>query len=445
MARAVIALGLGVASGCFHATPYSPAAAQEQWRALRDASAERAPRGREGIDADAATAGPGLTAEQTYALALANSSEVAALEALAETSSAEIQAARQLENPQLRLTGFDVDDVISSQPALNIGLRMPIPRPGTIRARVAGAKVAAEGRRSLSADARRLLRERVFKLYARLAMRSAELEQAAQVVALRDERRVQLAARAEQAVATSVDVAMAEVLYAEAKQAEAEVRIELADVEEELARLAGTRGAVKFQVDPAQLRVESAALDRDALIDRALESRPELHAAHAQLVEAQAQVHLARSEAWPWFEWAQLQYRAAPGGTPTAFGFGVALTLPILSWNRGAIKASRATVRQRELEERARIVAIAGEVDEAVGRVERTAARVAELERELLPAVEEATRQAEAAIATGALDPLVANEIQVRAVTARRTHLAALLEHREAVIELDTVIGEADP
>lgn len=440
MARAVILVGLAGASGCFHATPYSATAAQDQWRSMRDAAAERAP-DHSASGATAAGAGAGLSAEETYALALANNPDVAALEALAETSSAEIQAARQLENPQLRLTGFDVDDVISSQAALNIGLRMPIPRPGTLRARVAGATVAAEGQRQLSADAKRLIRERVYKLFARLAMHSADLEHLARATALRAERREQLAARAELAVATHVDVAMAEVLHAEAKRAQAEVAGELAEVEQELARLAGTQGPVRFQVDAEQLKVVQTRFDRDALTDRALESRPELHAAHARVVEAQAQAHLARSEAWPWFDWAQLQYRASPGGTPTAFGFGVALTLPVLSWNRGAIKASRATVRQRELEERARIVSVAGEVDEAVARVERSAARVVELERDLLPAVEEATRQAHEALATGALDPIVANDIDVQAVTAQRVHLAALLEHREAVIELEAMVG----
>lgn len=435
MARALIVLLLGAVAGCFHATPWSPAAAQQQLRSLRDEAQARAPQ------AAMPASGHGLTADETYALARAHSPEVLALTALTDTAMAEVHAARQLENPQLRLTSFNVDDAISSQPALNIGLRVPIPRPGTVRAQAAGAEVAVEGPRGLAEDAERLLRSRVDLLFARLAALTADLEHAARASELRAERREQLSARAELAVATRVDVAMAEVERAGAGQELARVRDAIAEVEEQLARLAGLRGPVRFEAGPEQLHVVEADHDRDALTERALASRPELRTAHARVVEAEAAAHVARSEAWPWFDWAQLQYRAAPDSSPSAFGLAVALTLPVLSWNRGEIKASKALVRQRRAEQHARIVTVADEVDAAVAKVERTATRVLELERELLPAVEAARREAQTALATGALDPIVANDIELEAVEARRAHLAALLEHREAVIGLESVVG----
>jgi outer membrane protein TolC len=201
------------------------------------------------------------------------------------------------------------------------------------------------------------------------------------------------------------------------------------------------RGAVRFQVEPEQLDVVETTLDRDALIERALESRPDLRTTHALVVEAEAEAHVARAEAWPWFDWVQLQYRAGPGSPPTAFGFGVSITLPVLSWNRGAIKASKALVRQRRVEHDARIIAIADEVELAAARVERTGQRVLAIEQQLLPAVELATREARDAVATGALDPMEANDVELQAVDARRAHLSALLEHREAVVMLESVVG----
>ena len=136
-----------------------------------------------------------------------------------------------------------------------------------------------------------------------------------------------------------------------------------------------------------------------------------------------------------------LALAAAPGNPPSAFGLAVALTLPVLSWNRGELKASKALVRQRRAEQRAQVVVVADEVDAAAAKVERTAVRVLDLERELLPAVDAAGREAQAALADGVLDPIVVNQIEAEAVAVRRVHLAALLEHRQAVVTLEAVVG----
>jgi cobalt-zinc-cadmium efflux system outer membrane protein len=199
---------------------------------------------------------------------------------------------------------------------------------------------------------------------------------------------------------------------------------------------------VKFQLDPELLR-PAAPAERDVLIERALASRPEIRTAHALVVEAEAEAHIARADAWPWFDWVQLQYRAGPGSPPTAFGLGVSITLPVLSWNRGVIKASKALVRQRKAEHDSRVVAIADEVDAAAATVERTRERVLALERELLPAIEVATAEARSALETGAIDAITANEVEIKAVAAQRAHLAALLEHREAVVMLEALVGES--
>jgi hypothetical protein len=68
---------------------------------------------------------------------------------------------------------------------------------------------------------------------------------------------------------------------------------------------------------------------------------------------------------------------------------------------------------------------------------------VKDLETKLLPQIETATRAAETALAAGALDPVTASTVATRMVEARRTHITALLEHREAVIDLETAIGGA--
>ena len=437
MARALIVLAAVAASGCFHGHSYTPQRTVTTWREMQQptrAAASTSP-------AEAPAPGQPLSADQAYQLALASSPELAAAEARAEVAEAGIQSARQLDNPQLRLTNFNVDDVVNSKPGMNIGLRVPIPRPGTIHAKVEGARLAAEGQRGLAEDAKRQLRARIFKLYARMAMLRADLEQHLRAGALRGGQRDLLGARASQSVATDLDVALAEVAHVQALDGAARIEGEMTRLAAELQRFLGAAEPPVMQADPAELKLRDLDLDRDALTERAMSTRPGLRLAQTLVGQAQAEVYLARSEAYPWFDWAQVQYRASPTSTAASWGFGVAMTLPVLSLNRGEIKASRALVRQREFEERAQIAAVASEVGEAIGRVEQTARRVKDLETRLLPQIETATRAAEAALAAGALDPVTANTVATRMVEARRTHLAALLEHREAIIDLETAIG----
>ncbi|WP_434428081.1 TolC family protein [Nannocystis pusilla] len=219
------------------------------------------------------------------------------------------------------------------------------------------------------------------------------------------------------------------------------MRSELARAESELSRAIGIGGPRRFHADEAELRAGTRAPSRDVIIARAVEARPELRASQARVAEAKAGVHLARSAALPWFSWVQVNYYAGPTSTPASFGFGVALDLPVLSWNRGEIRAARARVRQREAEERAAAVNIVGELEEAFARLEAADTRVVEIEQVLLPRVEEAGRQAAAALAAGALDPLAANEIEARRIAARRQHLAALFERRSAMLTLEAAVG----
>lgn len=422
-------------AACFHGHSYAPQRTVTTWRAMQPAGA-RAQR-----DAPAASPGEPLTAEQAYALALTRSPELAAADAGVEVAEANIKAARQLENPELRLTNFNVDDVVDNRAGMNVGVRVPVPRPGTIHARVESARLGAEGLRGLADDARRNLRAYIFKLYARMAMLRADLDQLSRAGELRGGLRDQLDARVGQSVATHLDVALAGVSHAQALDDAARIRDEMALIESELQRVIGAGAPPSMQVDPGELKLRDLELDRDALTERAMASRPALRLAQTRVGQAHAEVYLARSETYPWFDWAQVQYRASPRSTASSFGFGLAITLPVLSWNRGAIKASRALVRQREAEERAQIAAVAGEVASAIERVERSARRVRELETRLLPQIDAAARAAETALAAGALDPVTADTVATRMVEARRAHIAALLEHREAVIDLEAAIG----
>lgn len=434
-----------VLAGCFRPPTTSPARAISVWREMEAASAETAAGGAPG----GAARQPGdasdrsLTAEQAYQLALDRNPELAVVDAEVEVAEAEVGAAKQLENPQFRLTNFRLDNAVKGAPTMQMGVRVPIPRPGSIKARADGARLAAEEVKAGSSEARRMLRAQIYKLYARLALLAADQAHVTRAAELRAERLRMLQGRVDRAVATRLDQALADVAHAEAMDEGARLQGERLQVEGELLQLTGAGPGTQFRVDEQALRGQALALDREALTERALGERPEIRAAQMRLGQAEAEVYLARSATWPWLSWAQLSYYVGPNATPGSFGLGVALDLPILSWNRGEIRAAKARVRQGQAEERARVAAVAHEVRQALARVEQTGARVQELEKGLLVRLDVAAREAEQALAAGAIDPLLASDLEVKRIAARRLHLAAQLEHREALIDLEAAVGSA--
>ena len=440
MARPLIATtgALALVAGCFHAPAYSPQRNVATWHDMQSTRpGSNTPASSR--DTPSPAADDALSADQAYALALANNPELAVAEAEAEVAAASVGVAKQIENPTVRFTNFRVDDSIASKTSFNLGLRAPIPRPGSVHARVKRARLAADSVHSETEAARRLLRAEIDRRYARLARLRADQGELTRAAALADARRTQLRARLERQAATQVDLALADADHADTLEQKSRVRDELALTEAELTRLIGPGPPRKFRVDPDTLGARD--LDMTSLTEQALRARPELHRAQARVSEAQAGVYLARNAVYPWLSWAQVNYYFGATNTPAAFGFGLALDVPLFSWNRGEIKAARALVRQREAEERASVAQVASEVREALARVERANTRVQEIETTLLPRLDEAARAAEAALAAGALDPLKAGEIEARRIAARRLHLAALHDRRDALIDLELALG----
>lgn len=448
MARALIvtiALLSLTPLACLRAPAASPQRAIDAWRSMQsqaqDPGAAGAPEA-VGAREDGDAIGP----EEAYRLALESNPDLAVMGARAGVAEAAIQAARQLENPTLRVSNFDLEDAAQGRGEMTLGLRAPVPRPTSVRAKAIAARLGAEDAEDRVDAARRRLRADIFRRFADLAWLRADREEVERAAAIYDERRRQLRARVASAVATEVELGLAEVAHAEAVDEAARLRGEERRVLAELAGLVDPGGSVRrFAIAP--MMGDSAPtsidlpLDEPALIERALRERPEVRAAQRRVGQAEAAVHYERSEAAPWINWAQVNYYvgASPGAPP--IGFGLAVDLPILSWNRGKIRVAKAQVRQRTLEERAEIAAVAAEVRAALGRLRQAEARVQALSGELLPRVDAAAQRAEAALTAGVFDVVEVLDIEARRISARRLHLAALHQRQAAIIELEAAIG----
>lgn len=440
MARAVIGAiaVVALAGGCFRETA-APGAGRALaiWQELDRAEAGRA----RAAASEPAAAGGELTLgpDQAYALAAAASLEVAIEDAEAEVDEAGILAARQLENPEVRLTNFRPGGLEGGRAALDLAVRVPIPRPWNLHAGARAARLTAAASRTDVDEARRRLRARVHTLFARLAQLRGDQALVEQIVRLQAKRRTIVKSRVDKALATLLDLQLVDVAHQQRTAEIVRIVDKIAAIEGDLRRLCAAGPQVRFRSDAAALARVEAPRDRVALTEQALANRPDVRAAAHRVGGAEAGAYVARGSAVPWFGWAQIGHEL-PGRTG-AWGFGVTIDVPLLSWKRGQIRRADAQVRLRKLEEQAAIRGVIHEIDEALERVRSTAAYARRIEAGLVAELDAAVQIATRASDGGALDPLKLVELEIERVEARRRHLAALLEHREAVIELEAALA----
>lgn len=438
MARAlrVSLVAFALAGGCFRESSPGEARALAVWHELDRVEASRA---RAAATGSSSSGEMVLGAEQAFALAAAASLDVAIEGAEADVDAAGVMAARQLENPELRLTNFRPGGLEGGRSNVDIAVRVPIPRPWNLHANARAARLAADASRTEVDEALRRLRARVLKLFARLAQLRGDQALVEQVVKLQAKRRTIVKSRVDRALATLLDLQLVDVSHQQRAAEIARIIDRVAAIEGELRRLCAAGPQVRFQIDVDALSRIEAPRDRIAATEQALTRRPDVRAAASRVGGAEAGAYVARGSAWPWFSWAQLGHTLP--GSLGAWGFGVTLEVPLLSWKRGQIKRADAQVRLRRLEEQAAVRDVVHEIDEALERVATTAAYARRIEAGLVAELDAAVQLAARASDGGALDPLRVVEVEIERVEARRRHLAALLEHREAVIDLEAAMA----
>lgn len=429
-------LGALLLSSCYRPAPLAADRALRLWRARASrATAQRAMASAAGAVA--------LDVERAVERALRDNAQLRAARAQVLVAQAERSEDAQLDNPELRLRDLRFDRLADSEPRMSLGLRVPIPRPWMLDARGQRAEVRVAEARAAERDLERRVRARVRKLFARLGMLAKDAEQIERTIALCATYRKLAEQRVRDGAATTLDASLPALRHAEAIDERHALRVRRAEVLEELHELVGGRPDEPLAFTPAQLSdaAELPALDEHALVERALRQRHDLREAAARVAEADADTYLARAQRWPWLRFAELSYNIRPDSDPRAFELAVAIELPLLSWNRGAIATREARLTRRRAEERAAIFAAAREVSGAVARLRETHERLAAMQRTLLPALEAGTKAIDAAVAHGVADPLTATIVEWRRVRGQRKYLKARLERDEALIEVEAAIG----
>ncbi|TAH36797.1 MAG: TolC family protein [Planctomycetota bacterium] len=249
--------------------------------------------------------------------------------------------------------------------------------------------------------------------------------------------------QAEHGVATRTEENLAESLSLGAELSLRRAEREEVTAKRRLAALLSLEADV-FEVELADPLPEPALLEleRESLVDRSLEVRPDVRAAGKAVAAAEGQADLERRRIIPELS-AGLSAERPEGGSSTDFLIGPTATIEIPLFDQNQAQVSRAEFHLAELRmEYAALVAEVSQEVRAKADKAASAARAATfVQEDLLPQAEQSAALAKKAYELGDTTVLALLEAQRTVLEARRTLVDALLEAARSRIELERAVG----
>ena len=194
-------------------------------------------------------------------------------------------------------------------------------------------------------------------------------------------------------------------------------------------------------------RLQELPVPKEELVKRAVAKRPDLVAYKYGLRRAQADLKLARANAYPD---AYILYQPFTFqnntylGVPSAYSWtlGATLTVPLYNRNQGNVTRAKINITQTEIQVASAERVVQNDVLTAVLELEQSLVAVSEFRKEIIPVsrkVRDAAYKRFTGGQTSALEFLAAQQDfndQVRA------YKDAMVRHRQAILDLNTAVGE---
>jgi cobalt-zinc-cadmium efflux system outer membrane protein len=428
--------------------------------------------------AGAAGSAAGLTMEQAVAVALQRNRDVIAAKLEIDGATLDVVAARLYPNPTF---GYEVGNLLLGkantvanvpnpttsffdQPVQTFGVSEIVDVWMKRSARIRAAERGVDRRKLLTEDA---LREIVYVVRSGFdeVVREQSERQLAHDVADRYAQTIKIS----QARFKAGDISEAELRKIELEGLRYQNDVIQADMELDVARgkLAALLGLAGAGDLPASLAepVDAAArptFDLPRLTARALERRPDLRAAGAAKVQAQAQVASAERDALP-----DITVGAAythsdftvSGDNPNTLGLTLSLPLPLFDRNQANIGRAHLDERRADNDGERLRIAVARDVAEAVRKGMRAATLLAVFEHPaggevpgmptgtgdkggMLSRAETALRVAEKSYRAGAISLIELLEAQRTYLDTEATYLRAMHDFRQATVDVSHAVGE---
>ncbi|MGC8642552.1 MAG: TolC family protein [Isosphaeraceae bacterium] len=205
--------------------------------------------------------------------------------------------------------------------------------------------------------------------------------------------------------------------------------------------------AAKIQVRDFVRDVRPLPLSREALAERAYESRPDLLATRLAVERAHADVALGKANGYPdvyllWQPYTFQNNSYLGVQSPTSWTLGVTATVPLFNRNQGNVRRAKINVFQSEMQRESAKRHVTDDVFDAVREFDLSLQNVLRTEQVVLPA---ARRVRDAAFnrwkggQTSAIEWLDAQRAFNDAVKSYRD---GLVRHRRAMLDLNTAVGE---
>jgi outer membrane protein, heavy metal efflux system len=426
-----------------------------------------------------------LTMAQAVAVALQQNREVIAAKLEIEASELDVVAARIYPNPQFQ---YSLGNLVLGQanpqpagtppvPTVTAGfLGQPVQSVGVSEiidvwakrsARTRAANRGVEHRRLLTADA---LREIVYAV--RSAFADVAREQSERALAHEVAGRYAETIRISQARFRAGDISEAELRKIELEGMRYQADVIEADMELDVARqkLAAVMGLPSPSGLPETVKDEEAhpVFDLARLQAEALEHRPDVRAAGAARLLAEAQVGAAEREVYPDISLGAAYTHSdftVSGDNPNTLALSLSLPLPIFDRNQANIGRARLDIRRADNDAERLRIQVAHEVAEAVRKAARsqTLLDIFEGPKEgaapapgtggasatatsdkggMLARADIALRVAEKSYRAGALSLLELLEAQRTYLDTRAQYLRAVHDFRQAAVDVTHAVGD---
>lgn len=375
-----------------------------------------------------------LDVDAAIAYALRHGPAAAERRDVESVAGAEIGAAGQLTNPELRV-GRTFENTLGASDRVVVALRLHPDMPWARGAKVAAARADLAAERARTGQAEREVAAEVRRLYAALAFGEATRDVITRQLGVLVERQRVLAAQVARGAATQLEALLADEDVIDLEATRSTLEVELARSRSSLATILGIPAGQAWKPvwDLAKLRTIEASFDRAALRGRALAARPELAEAAHRVQAADARAYRERARRVPWFENVQVERSVKDS---VDWSISAAITVPLFSLNGGEIEVADATLKSATDARRRLALQTLEEVDAAIALAEATGRRARELAERAGPLGEAMAALMAQASSVNVADPIKLLLLEERHVRAARKVLEAALEHRLAVIAL---------
>ena len=400
-----------------------------------------------------------LTLGQAVALFRAHGLDLLIAEAAAEGAAGDALAAGAIQNPSVSggfYHSFFQDNAFESHNGWFVGLGDSNAIVDTLsgkrglRRSVADAALAAA--RLGRADALRTLELQVKQIYYQTVAAGEALELAHETAEATTHTFDLNQIRYKSGAISEVDLSRTETAKLEAEQMVDAATLALRTAKVQLAFLLGQRHLFNdFTVDASQLRARTPALQSTsvaALVERAMEARPDLRAQESQRTRAAQSVSLAHRQRFPDFGLG-VQYteqgsgNAPPPGSPSAISpptleISLTGTLPLFYQQQGEIKKAEADARTQDAAAAKLRAQVVADVENAYAGYQTAQRQVQRMEGRLLDRAQRARQLVELQYQKGAASLLEYLDAQRTYVAVKGEYIQNLTAYWNAIFQIES-------